>query len=265
MTHDDAAAVIDLTVAAWGARDPVIARMRVDHLIDTDPGGAWVTVDDSGLVDGAALALVREGLWGLSLLIVRGDRQSAGLGRELMRAATAYGADTRAGIIMASEDPRALRSYWRAGYTLRPAFDASGDVRTPPPADPAVREARWPADRGLVDAVSRHVRGAAHGTDIDAMLRQHRPLLVHDDEGFLMADDTKVFIVAAKEDRIATALLRTALSEMATAQVDFLDAQQGWAIDVVLEAGLELVPAGAICVRGDAGPLRPYVPSGAYL
>jgi hypothetical protein len=47
--------------------------------------------------------------------------------------------------------------------------------------------------------------------------------------------------------------------------VDFLDAQQDWAIDVVLEAGLKLVPAGAICVRGDVGPMRPYIPSGAYL
>ncbi len=265
MTTADTDAVIDLTVAAWGGRDRPSMRVRVDHLIATDPGGAWVTTDDDGGVDGAALALVREDLWGLSLLIVRADRQSAGRGGELMRAATAYGADAAAGIIMSSEDPRAIRSYWRAGYALRPVFDASGTVRTRPPADPAVREARWPADRDLVDGVSRDVRGAAHGPDIDAMLRQNRRLLVHDGGGFTMVDDTKVFVVAARDDRVAAALLRTALSDMATAKVDFLDALQDWAIDITLGAGLELVPAGATCVRGAVGPMRPYIPSGAYL
>ncbi len=47
--------------------------------------------------------------------------------------------------------------------------------------------------------------------------------------------------------------------------MDFLDARQGWAMDVVLTAGLELVVGGAVCVRGELGPLRPYLPNGAYL
>jgi hypothetical protein len=33
----------------------------------------------------------------------------------------------------------------------------------------------------------------------------------------------------------------------------------------VLEAGLSLSPAGPICVRGDLGPLTPYLPSGPFL
>ena len=53
------------------------------------------------------------------VLIVREDRQSAGRGSALMGATTAYGKDADAGIIMASEDPRALRAYWRAGHALR--------------------------------------------------------------------------------------------------------------------------------------------------
>jgi hypothetical protein len=36
------------------------------HLLDTDPGGCHVAVDD-GHVVGAALSFVREELWGLSL------------------------------------------------------------------------------------------------------------------------------------------------------------------------------------------------------
>jgi hypothetical protein len=33
----------------------------------------------------------------------------------------------------------------------------------------------------------------------------------------------------------------------------------------VLDAGLVLKPGGAVFVRGDVGPLTPYLPSGAYL
>jgi len=36
-------------------------------------------------------------------------------------------------------------------------------------------------------------------------------------------------------------------------------------MDVVLEAGLQLRPSGGTFVRGDVGPMRPYLPSGAYL
>lgn len=266
MTHDDTEAAVDLMEGAWGVRDRRPAAMRVDHLIGTDPGGAWVTVGDDGAVDGVALALIREQrLWGLSLLIVREDRQSAGRGRELMGAVTAYGADVPTGIILSSEDPRALRSYWRAGHRLRPAFDASGAVTSRPPADTAVREARWPEDRALVDAVSRHVRGAAHGPDIDVMLRQDRRVLIHDDGGFAVHEGDRVVMVAAQDDRVARALLETVLSDLARPTVDFLDAQQDWAIDVVLGAGMKLEVAGAVCVRGDVGPMRPYIPSGAYL
>jgi GNAT superfamily N-acetyltransferase len=263
LTSDDADAVVDLMDAAWGvpSRPPGLRRVR--HLINTDPGGAWAT-EHEGAVVGAALALLREGLWGLSLLIVRADHQSAGHGRELMRAATAYGADAPAGIILSSDDPRALRSYWRAGFTLRPSLDAKGAVARPPRAAPTVREARWPHDRELVDGTSREVRGAAHGPDIDALLATGRRLLVHDGGGFVAYAPDRLALLAATDDRVARELLETVLSD-AEPSVEFLDARQDWAIDVVLEAGMALAPSGATCVRGAVGPMRPYIPSGAYL
>jgi GNAT superfamily N-acetyltransferase len=264
MTSTDADTIVDLMHAAWGVEDRALQLLRVRHLIATDPGGAWVAVED-GTVVGSALALVREGLWGLSLLIVRADRQSAGIGRDLMDAATAYGADRGGGIILSSEDPRALRTYWRAGYELRPVFDAAGTVRTPPKASPHVRAARWPQDRELVDAASRAARGAAHGSDIDIQLEQGRELLVHDDGGYVFRVPGRVPLLAASDPRVARELLETVLSDSETLSVDFLDARQDWAIDTVLEAGLELKPSGATCVRGHVGPMRPYVPSGAYL
>ena len=60
-----------------------VALIRIRQLIGTDPGGAWVA-EEAGEVVGAALALEREGLWGLSLLVVSPALQSQGVGRELL-------------------------------------------------------------------------------------------------------------------------------------------------------------------------------------
>jgi GNAT superfamily N-acetyltransferase len=265
MTVDDADAVLDLMEAVWGADDRPPGLVRIRHLATTDPGGAWVTTGDDGAVDGAALALVREGLWGLSLLIVRPDRQSSGRGRELLAAAMRYGADVDKGIIIASADSRALRSYWRAGFTLRPAFDAEGPVRVRPPAPAGVREGRWPSDRDLVDAISRSRRGAAHGPDADALLAAGCRLFVHDGGGFAFARGGRAVLLAATDERIARELLRAVLHESERGIVWFIDHDQQWALDVVLAAGLELKPAGATCIKGEVGPMAPYLPSGAYL
>src|SRR5215210_2933449 len=59
---------------------PEPALVRIHQLIDRD-----------GELAGAALALDRDGLWGLSLLIVDPEHQSAGLGRELLQRALEYG------------------------------------------------------------------------------------------------------------------------------------------------------------------------------
>jgi hypothetical protein len=49
------------------------------------------------------------------------------------------------------------------------------------------------------------------------------------------------------------------------AVVEWLTPAQGWGIDVVLAAGLELQPMGALFLRGETGTFRPYLPGGAYL
>src|SRR5262245_24520537 len=93
------------------------ARIRLEHCLATDPGGAWVAENHRGLV-GCSLAIVREGLWGLSLLVVRPDAQSAGVGRELLARAHAHGDDPHGRIVLASPDPRALRAYANLGLAL---------------------------------------------------------------------------------------------------------------------------------------------------
>src|SRR3954464_7442804 len=101
---------------------------RYLHPLRTDPGGCWVAEED-GRLTGCAIALVREGVWGLSLLVVPPDHQSGGLGRELLQAAWRYGADARGWIIMASGDPRAPRSYARLTDAGHPVLIAEGEPR----------------------------------------------------------------------------------------------------------------------------------------
>ena len=279
MHHDDAPAVRDLMVEAFADLErrlgmpvspplPVGAGvLRVRHCARTDPGGAWVAEED-GRLTGAALAILREGIWGLSLLVVHPSYQSRGIGSALLRAALDYGAEARGGIILGSEDSRAMRAYARAGFALRPVVDASGIVRRRPPEPDGVRPGRWPTDRPLIDAVGRHVRTAAHGDDIGAFLAAGAELLVHDGGGFAVRREGDTKLLAATDTGIARALLEAVLRaapEDGSSRHDFIAAGQDWAIETLLEAGLHIRPAGALFVRGDVGPMRPYLPSGSYL
>jgi hypothetical protein len=42
--------------------------------------------------------------------------------------------------------------------------------------------------------------------------------------------------------------------------VQVLRADQQWAMDVAVTAGLDLMPTGPLCRMGDTGPMAPYLP-----
>jgi GNAT superfamily N-acetyltransferase len=266
MRAGDVEAAFRMTQDAFSGGPPPEPRppVRIAHLLDTDPGGCWVA--DDGALAGVAIGIVREGLWGLSLLVVRPDVQARGVGRALMEPALAHGAGTRGGLILSSTDPRAMRRYARAGFALRPCVAAAGTVdRSALPAlCGAVRES---ADAEATAPFSRAVRGATHAPDVPAMLASGGALLRHE-RGFAVHAGGTVKLLAALDDDAARALLWGCLAASgpgATVGVDFLTAGQDWAVEVCLAAGLALSPDGPLFARGDVGPLRPYVPSGAYL
>ena len=155
--------------------DPAIAAIRFRHLISTDPGGAWVAEQDGEVIAGG-LALLREGVWGLSLLVTRPAHQSTGAGRAVLDACHAYADGARGRIIMASIDPRALRSYARLGLRADPSLTAVGTPQGV--AMPEGVRAGDASDIPFTEAVDRHVRGAAHGADIQAMLDAGNDLLI---------------------------------------------------------------------------------------
>jgi GNAT superfamily N-acetyltransferase len=240
------------------------AALRVGRIQRTDPGGAWVAERDGDVV-GGALAIVREGLWGLSLLVVRPDAQSSGAGRELLARAYAYGNGARGRIVLASRDPRALRAYARLGLALHPAAAAHGRPRIAAPPDVRPGGAD---DLPLTEAVDRAVRGAAHGEDILALLEAGGRLLVLPERGYAVLRGAELRLLAAFDEQSAATLLRGCLAAADGEQssVEFITSAQQWAVAPCVEAGLELrSEGGAVFLGGDVGPFAPYLPSGAYL
>jgi GNAT superfamily N-acetyltransferase len=245
-------------------------RQRAEHVLATDPGGNFVAVDDSGAIVGVSIAVVREGVWVLSQLAVLPALQSRQLGRKLIDAALSYGDGVRGRLIASSQDPRAMRRYRRAGLDLLPCVCADGALLAASiPNGLKSRPATLPADQELCDRVSRHVRGAAHGPDVEALLDSHGDvLLAHDDGGWAVARDGAPMVLAAVDEQIARDLLWSVFASGprgATVHVANMTAAQQWAIDVSLEAGLALSPDGPLFASGEVGPLAPYLPSGPYL
>jgi GNAT superfamily N-acetyltransferase len=276
MRPDDVDAAFQVSVAAFDdlarrlgqPEDPpasvAFGRLRVGRPLRTDPGGSWVAEHDGRIV-GVATAIVREGVWGLSLLVVRPEAQSAGAGRDLLARAFAYGDGARGRIILASADTRALRSYARLGLAMHPSVTARGRAR----ADP-VPELRTGSadDLPLTEAVDRAVRGAAHGEDILALVESGGRLVVLEDRGYAVVLGGAVRLLAAFDEESAATLLRGCLAsaDNEESSVRWITATQQWAIRPCIDAGLELVAdGGAVFLGGDVGPFVPYLPSGAYL
>lgn len=240
---------------------------RIRHLLDTDPEGAWVAHDGLA-VRGVAMALVREGVWGLSLLAVEPGTQSNGVGRELLERALSTAAGARGQIILSSLDPRALRSYARAGFALQPAVCGFGAVRREAiPAGLGVRPG-GPGDLELAGEVDRRQRGGSHGPDLEMLLAAGFDLLVLPGRGYSFHREGSPALLAAHDEDAARALLWSVLEASPPGRevgVMFLTEGQRWAMDVAVAAGLDLEPCGPTFVRGELGPLSPYLPNPAYL
>jgi len=133
MRDGDAAAVDDLCRSVLYHEVPsepeadrrARSLARIEHLRTTDPDAAWVAEHD-GAIAGVALALVREGVWGLSLFAVADEAQGRGVGRRLLEAALASAPDARGRIILSTEHPGAMRRYALAGLSLHPCVQAGG-------------------------------------------------------------------------------------------------------------------------------------------
>src|SRR5215218_3151933 len=244
-------------------------KRRYRHFLEHDPEGAWIAVDGDK-VAGVALALEREGIWILSLFAVAEGYRDRGLGKALLDRALRYGEGCRGAMISSSTHPAAMRRYALAGFSLQPTLMASGKLsRRSLPAGLKARDGRN-EDLELAATVDRAVRGAPHGPDLEFMLRTGSRLLVAEGaegSGYAVAREGSPALLAATTAETATDLLWSCLAESDgdDVEVHWITSAQNWALPLVLGAGLALSPAGPICVRGELGPLTPYLPSGPFL
>src|SRR3954469_3725354 len=208
MRADEAAAAGEgARVALYGGREQPEpaqvdrARRRIAHLQRTDAGGAWVAERDGALA-GIALALVRDGIWGLSLFGVAPALQGRGIGRRLLEASFHYGHSARGHLILSTESPAAMRRYARLGLDLRPCVAAAGVV-DPLRLDRAAAldgvDDAGPAGIPVADAIRRAVRGAGHGTDLPVVLEDGGTLLLVEDRAFALTRDDRVMLVAGTD------------------------------------------------------------------
>ncbi|MFC4497547.1 GNAT family N-acetyltransferase [Streptomyces ovatisporus] len=254
-----------------GAGNPARSRERVRHLVRTDPRGSWLAADAAGRPVGAAQSLVREGTWGLALLAVLPEAQGKGVGKALLERTLEYGRACLRGLICCPGDPVAARVYRRAGFELHPAMRLEGTVDPAPAAGPDGPVVPGSGThRDLMDSVDRRLRGGAHGPDHEFLLR-HCRLFVADDlagSGYCyLREQGRVELLAATSRRLAARLLSAALlslPEDVPATVPYVTAEQQWAVDVGLAAGLRPGNAGYVCLRGMRAP-SPYIPSGGFL
>ena len=186
-----------------------------------------------------------------------------------MDSALRYGTRGAPGLIVSSNDERALALYARAGFSLLPTLQAEGalDRRALPRRSADVREDDRP-DLERLAAISREIRGAPHTSELAYALGRGARLLRLEDAGFVVvAPDYGIWLLVAREERAASELLWSGLELAAAAvplRVRWITGGQDWAVDVVVGAGLRLSAYGALCVRGAPGSLRPFIPSASF-
>jgi GNAT superfamily N-acetyltransferase len=247
--------------AAW--------RRRMEHILRNDPEGCWVAEDPSGLV-GVSAALKRDLTWILATFVVRPQLQGRGVGKQLLQASLDYGRGCLRGMLAASADPKASRRYRQAGFSLHPTMVMTGPVpRQVLPVVERVREGTA-ADIDLMNSVDRRVRDCAHGVDHELLTSMYRLVVVDRSTGSGYAyvePGGGPYLLAATNRRTARDLLWETLaasSPDASCNIAHLSTPNEWALDVGMEARMDLHTIGYLALR-DMKPPMPYIPSGHFL
>jgi GNAT superfamily N-acetyltransferase len=277
MSSEDAPAAADVFQEAVADADRRAGRPvdvpepeRVQRLVrglqrfpETDPEGCWIAADGE-MMRGFSAAVRRGPLWGLALLFVRPEFQSAGVGRALLERALQTSEDAEVAMIMSSSDPRAIRRYGCAGFAIHPGVEVAGPVdRSALPGDLPVRPGT-PDDLELVDRVDLELRGSSRRVDAAFLLDQGAAMVVHE-HGYAFHRRGSPIMLGAETVAAAQALLWACLGE-ATEDVGAWawTAEQGWAVEVALAARLRVTPGGPMFVRGRDRLPGPWLPNGWY-
>jgi GNAT superfamily N-acetyltransferase len=136
----------------------------------------WIAEDSSGTMIGYARSVERGGLFELSEIFIRPERQSAGLGRQLIERAFPLGrGEVR--VIIATTDVRALSRYYAAGTVARFAMASlSGQPKPTKWGEIEVASAS-PGDVAELAAIEEAVVGYARHADYSWLFEQREGYL----------------------------------------------------------------------------------------
>jgi GNAT superfamily N-acetyltransferase len=268
-TFEEALGALLRTLGLPPRPDPAAAltdtATRVDHLLATDPDGSWVATGGGGVV-AFTQAAQRDDCWVLVHLFVRPGTQSSGVGRMLLDRARQYAADAPIGLIGATADPRAIRTYAQLpGFRTLPTLNASGTVRADRLDGKSTAGVRDGEVGDLVEfeALDRRLRGGTRAPDAEYLCAHDHRLRVLPGRGYSVIGSATIDMLSAEDDDSARVLLTDALlqGEGRSVTVGRMTAEQQWAFPVLVAAGLDLRPWGPFVVRGlDRAP-TPYLPS----
>lgn len=250
-------------------RDRAVWQHIARHVLGTDPAGCWSAEDDTGAFVGGVLSLRREGLWVVSTLAVLPYAARLGAGRLLLERAGAHGAAAlRAAVCLSTAAEVADAGLYRAyGLRVHPTVRLGGAVeRSGLPVVAGVREGvreAGAAGAGLPDGVDWLVRGAPRGADL-AVLAHGGTVLVAETSsgrGYACLRPGSVTALSATDVPTARALLWEALARCeGEVALERVTAEQDWAVEVAVRAGLTVQSAGAVCLRGMRPPVG-HLPS----
>ena len=238
---------------------------RTVQFVVNDPDGCWAAVSDDGDLVGFATSFRREDVWCLATFAVRPGLQGGGIGAKLLAAATSYGAGCGRWMLAASDDPRATRSYHRAGFRLHPQLTLTGTIdRTRLPAVTGLRDG-VPDDLAWMDDLDRARRGGPHGADHEQLMAHGRLVVAADRSGYAFVGPSGLALLAAADEATAQRLLWECLAGTeGRIEIAHVTAANDWAVDVGIAARLDLGTRGYLGLRGMAPP-APYVHHGAML
>ena len=219
-------------------------------------------------------AIVRDGIWGLSLLAVHPDRHARGTGTRAPAGRARPTPRARAArLICARQDPQAMRLYARAGFDLRPCVARRRRSSTAPRSPPACARAPSRRPRGGRGARPRR-SAAAPTTPADLALAADAPGARRCCSSTAAAsrstsDGSPIAARAPTDDEAATDLLWSCLAaaprrRRPSTSTPSPPARTGRSASASTRAWRSR-PDGPMFTRGELGPLRPWLPSGALL
>lgn len=275
MLHDDVQTADEIWRAAFASsntdatedsrtrslEDAASNQSRLHYLIDSDPNGAFVAEHGDNVV-GLCQSLRRNHRFVLARLAVSPAYQEQGLGRLLLTSAFSYAEGATEQYIWSSRDPRAMHSYVREGFTLRPTMQLTGRERlhTIPHSVRVATE----SEIDVADSVDAMMRGETRHEDLQFWLDGGGKLVLDDDGGYLVINRTRLTALCATSIPVAQRLLETVLSgylEFPPLEVGWVVAEQQWAIESAARCGATLANYGAMLTRNVEILPVPYLPN----